>query len=142
MQFTLADPANPSSTSQATIEKLNSLTAMSPTEDEDEDGEGGELEHIESGGTDSGEQDEENSDEPGSGSGQKITEQGPEASESRKKKRRIARLRRKTKLRAYEFSGNSDVAGVLFLEVVRITDLPPERNRKLFLIVIISSINF
>lgn len=46
----------------------------------------------------------------------------------KKKRRRVARIKRKTKQRAYEFSGMSDVAGVLFLEVQKITDLPPERN--------------
>lgn len=49
-------------------------------------------------------------------------------SEKRKKRHRLARLRRKTKLAAYEFNGMSHVAGVLFLEIQRITDLPPERN--------------
>lgn len=53
----------------------------------------------------------------------------PENIEKRKRKRRIARLRRKSiAVRAYEFTGNSDVAGVIFLEVVKVTDLPPERN--------------
>ena len=127
MQFTLTDPANPTSSSQSTIEKFNSLTTMSPAGDEDEE-EG--SEHAESGGTDSGDQDEDNSDEVGNNLEQKTSEQNPEVLETRKKKRKIARLRRKRKQRVYEFSGNSDVAGVLFLEVVRITDLPPERNCK------------
>lgn len=109
------------------MEKLNSLTTMSPAGDEDEE-EG--SERVESGGTDSGDQDDDNSDEVGNNLEQKTPEQNPEVLETRKKKRRIARLRRKRKQRAYEFSGSSDVAGVLFLEVVRIADLPPERNRK------------
>lgn len=54
----------------------------------------------------------------------------PEQEEKRKKKHRLARLKRRTKLKAYEFSGMSDIAGVLFLEINKITDLPPERNGK------------
>lgn len=127
MQFTLTDPANPTSSAQSTMEKFNSLTTMSPAGDEDEE-EG--SERVESGGTDSGDQDDDNSDEVGNKLEQKTPEQNPEVLETRKKKRKIARLRRKRKQRAYEFSGSSDVAGVLFIEVVRITDLPPERNRK------------
>lgn len=50
--------------------------------------------------------------------------------EKRKKKLRLARLRRKTKARAYEFSGGTDVVGIVFLDIVKITDLPPERNSK------------
>ena len=50
--------------------------------------------------------------------------------EKRKKKLRLARLRRKTKAMAYEFSGGTDVVGIVFLEIGKITDLPPERNSK------------
>ena len=53
--------------------------------------------------------------------------------EAKKKRRlRLAKLKKKTKARAYEFTGESDVVGMVFLEVSRITDLPPERNSTLF----------
>ena len=52
----------------------------------------------------------------------------PEVIEKRKKKLRLARLKKKTKKRAYEFTGGSDVTGIAFLEIEKITDLPPERN--------------
>ena len=52
----------------------------------------------------------------------------PETIEKRKKKLRLARLKKKTKKRAYEFTGGSDVTGIAFLEIEKITDLPPERN--------------
>ena len=56
----------------------------------------------------------------------------PDSIEKRKRKRRLARLRRRSiAIRAYEFTGNSDVAGIIFAEVVKVTDLPPERNSKL-----------
>lgn len=52
----------------------------------------------------------------------------PASTEKRKKKLRLARLKKKSKKRAYEFSGGSDVVGIVFLDIGRITDLPPERN--------------
>lgn len=53
----------------------------------------------------------------------------PVSKEKRKKKLRLARLKKKSKKRAYEFSGGSDVVGIVFLDISKITDLPPERNR-------------
>jgi phosphatidylserine decarboxylase len=52
--------------------------------------------------------------------------------EKKKKRLRLAKLRkkRKTRAQAYELSGGSDVVGVVFLEIKKITDLPPERNSK------------
>jgi len=37
-------------------------------------------------------------------------------------------LRKKKQLGTYEFSGGSEVVGIVFLEIGKITDLPPERN--------------
>ena len=50
-------------------------------------------------------------------------------------------MKKKAKQRAYEFSGTSDLAGVLFLEVAKITDLPPERNSKIMSYYMLDSIN-
>lgn len=50
--------------------------------------------------------------------------------EKRKKKLRLARLKKKTKARAYEFSGGTDIVGIVFLDIGKITDLPPERNSR------------
>ncbi len=53
----------------------------------------------------------------------------PESMEKKKRRLRLAKLRRrKKKTRAFEFMGGSDVVGIIFLEISRITDLPPERN--------------
>ena len=52
----------------------------------------------------------------------------PEVMERRKRRLRIRKLRRKKKQNAYEFSGESDVLGIIFLEIGNITDLPPESN--------------
>jgi len=83
------------------------------------------LERTESGDLEDEEVDES---EPVSETGGAET---PETAEKKRRKRRIAILRRKAKLRAYEFSNGSDVAGVLFLEIQKIVDLPPERNSTL-----------
>lgn len=50
--------------------------------------------------------------------------------EKHKRRLKLARLKKKAKEAAYEFSGLSDLAGVLFLEIQKVSDLPPERNSK------------
>lgn len=62
--------------------------------------------------------------------------------EKRKKKLRLARLKKKTKARAYEFSGGTDVVGIVFLDIVKITDLPPERNSRYILPLDLTISNF
>ncbi|KAF8857756.1 phosphatidylserine decarboxylase-like protein [Acephala macrosclerotiorum] len=52
----------------------------------------------------------------------------PENIEKRRRKLRLRGLRRKKRLNAYEFTGDSEVVGIVFLEIGKITDLPPERN--------------
>lgn len=54
----------------------------------------------------------------------------PEIVEKRRRRLRLARLKRKSlAARAYKFSGSgSGVQGIVFLEIARVTDLPPERN--------------
>jgi phosphatidylserine decarboxylase len=37
-------------------------------------------------------------------------------------------LRRKKEMSGYEFSGGSEVTGIVFLEIGKVTDLPPEKN--------------
>lgn len=51
-------------------------------------------------------------------------------SDKKKKKKKLKMLRRKSRaIRAYEFTGkDSDVSGIIFLEIGKITDLPPEKN--------------
>jgi phosphatidylserine decarboxylase len=53
----------------------------------------------------------------------------PEAAEKRRRKLRIRGLKRKKRDNPYEFiNGGSDVVGIIFLEIGKITDLPPESN--------------
>lgn len=121
IQFSLVDPSNPSATQEQIIQKFLGLTATTPSPDEeDEDS----LLRMESGENEDQEDEEESSDEA------QDEAQKADKTEKRRRKLRLAKLKRKAKQRAYEFSDKTEVAGVLFLEIVKITDLPPERNSK------------
>jgi phosphatidylserine decarboxylase len=54
----------------------------------------------------------------------------PEVVEKRRRRLRLKRLKRKSLAhRAYQFSGvGNGVQGIVFMEIVKVTDLPPERN--------------
>lgn len=126
MRFSIFDPLHTTATPQQILAKFFAMVTTEPTA-EDED-----LDRLERAQTDESifmDDDEEELDEM-----QDEADDGaslpPEQEEKRKKKHRLARLKRRTKLKAYEFSGMSDIAGVLFLEINKITDLPPERNGK------------
>ena len=119
------DTSNPSASPQETLQKLASLIAISPDEDssEDEDLAKIDSQDLEDDDVDDDEKTPETSDEP--------DDPGkPETSEKQKRKLRIKKLKKKAKARAYEFTGGTNVVGVVFLEIGKITDLPPERNSK------------
>ncbi|KAL8710900.1 MAG: hypothetical protein Q9225_007209 [Loekoesia sp. 1 TL-2023] len=122
MQFTMSDPSNPSATPQEILQKFMAMSAVSPgpeADDMDDFSRVGSNDRNED--EDDEEQDLETSDE--------TEEPGkPDASEKKKKKLRLKRLKKKTKARAYEFTGGTDVVGIVFIEICKITDLPPERN--------------
>lgn len=67
----------------------------------------------------------------------------PELAEKRRRRLRLARLKRRSiAARAYQFSGAKDgVSGIVFLEVSKVFDLPPERNGENFAFYIISPAN-
>ncbi|GJC85221.1 phosphatidylserine decarboxylase proenzyme 3 [Colletotrichum liriopes] len=53
----------------------------------------------------------------------------PEVAEKRRRRLRIKGLKKKKRDQAYEFNNSgSDVVGIIYLEVLNITDLPPEPN--------------
>ena len=116
-QFNLIDPANPAATEFEILNKFRAITGGSPSEEKDEDLALAEMDSKD----DDDEEEEDISDETEDLS-------TPEGIEKRKKRLRLKRLKRKAKARAYEFSGGSDCVGIIFLEIGRITDLPPERN--------------
>ncbi|OQN95619.1 hypothetical protein B0A48_18218 [Cryoendolithus antarcticus] len=128
LQFTLYDPLNTGANSQHLLQKLTGVVA-DPLDDED--GEEDLLARLPSRDLDDlSEEDDDKEPSDGTDDGTRTPLGTPEPEEARKKRRKakLKRLRHKSKLKAYEFSGMSDVAGVLFLEINRITDLPPEKN--------------
>ena len=123
LQFALFDPTNPLGSRDETFQKFIGLAAINAGDegdtesglsrqgsfDPDDDDDSEDDKELES---------EEETDDPTK----------PGISKKRERKHRIAKLKRKTKARAYEFAGGSDVVGIIFLEISKITDLPPERN--------------
>lgn len=124
LAFTLYDPVHTSATPQQILQKLSGM-AGADMEAAEEDEARTAFDRIDSVDLDEELSDEELPDHPNAESDTNPSETAPQ----RKQRQRIARLRRKAKDRAYEFSGLSDVAGVLFIEISRASDLPPEKNR-------------
>ena len=127
LKFTLYDPVNPAASASQVLQKFSGVVAEDDDDDEDDDDILARMQTRDL--DDLSEEDDEDKDPSDE------TDEGPqtpsgEAEEKQKRRRRakIKKLRRKNKLKAYEFSNTSDVAGVLFLEINRITDLPPEKN--------------
>lgn len=129
MQFSLYDAGNPAASPEEIYYKFKSTIqvddgdfddhlARLPRDDTnaDEDSDAG---------MDEAGKDEETSDET-------EDQTKPELSEKKRKRKKLKMLRRKSRaIRAYEFTGkNSDVSGIIFLEIGKITDLPPEKNSK------------
>ena len=118
MQMELYDPIHSSATSQQVLQKFHGIAAAASEQIDEGD------EVI---SRTASKDDSEDEDETG------LESEGPgkdATADKRNKRAKLARLKRKAKQRAYEFSGSSDLAGVLFLEISKITDLPPERNSK------------
>lgn len=122
LQFTILDPANSTASPQQILTKLASICGGNSSPDADE-AEDERLERLES-----GEKTDDDEDQDFELLDEAEEAKTPEAVEKKKKRLRLARLKRKAKERGYEFTGSTDVAGVLFVEIQRITDLPPEKN--------------
>ncbi|CAG8186634.1 unnamed protein product [Penicillium salamii] len=112
LQFSLADSANPAATPADIHRKFKRLVYSGDEDDQ-----------IPPAGFEDLDQDEDTSDEPDDVA-------GSEPVEKRRRRLRLARLRRKSlAARAYQFSGSgTGVQGIVFMEIVRVTDLPPEKN--------------
>lgn len=115
MQFSLYDPSNLLASPRETYQKFKSLVS---TGDDDEY-----FPAILPTDLDDADRDEETSDETDDSN-------KPEVVERRRRRLRLARLKRKSlAARAYQFSGTgSGVQGIVFMEIVKVTDLPPEKN--------------
>lgn len=119
LKFSLSDSANPTASPSDTYRKFKSLVSAGEEDDQ--------LDQIPTADLDDldleRDEDQETSDETDDLS-------KPEIVEKRRRRLRLARLRRKSlAARAYQFSGSgTGVQGIVFVEIVRVTDLPPERN--------------
>lgn len=129
LQFTLFDSTNHAATPQEVMEKFRVLAGVDlseiPTSESVTPGRqvsrsntGDSIGDLEDEDFDDDEEPSDETDDPAK----------PENAEKRKKKLRLRGLRKKKQLNGYEFSGESDVVGIVFLEIGKITDLPPERN--------------
>ena len=125
MQFSIVDPFNPSATPRDIFNRFMAIAAIGTSPDEEDDDE---LARLESQEADADDDEDEKAEDT---SDETDDPNKPEVAEKRRKKLRLARLKRKTKARAYEYTGGTDVVGIVFLEINRITDLPPERNSML-----------
>lgn len=123
MQFSLVDPNNKDASSQQIFSKLVGITDQA-------DQELNSMEDLSLTRTDTSDIDEEETDAAIDEEDEAEDAGTPDAAQKKRRKLRLAKIRRKAKQRAFEFSGGSDVAGVLFLEVSKIIDLPPEKARE------------
>ena len=121
------DSSEPSANPQDVLRKFTTLVAVNPDDSSDDE----DFSKVDSQDLDGiGEDEDENDDKNIETSDETDDPTKPETVEKRKKRLRIKRLKKKAKARAYEFTGGTNVVGVIFLEIGRITDLPPERNSK------------
>lgn len=118
LQFTLFD-SNPSTTPAQIFEKFRSIAGLELVESSTPTR--GVQIPDEAGGYFDGSDIEESSDET-------LDPSKPENAEKKRRRMRLKGLRRKKIANAYEFTGGSDVVGIVFLEINKICDLPPERN--------------
>jgi phosphatidylserine decarboxylase len=119
IQFSLVDTSDPSASPQQILQKFLAIAGQTPSPNDEESEL---LLRADSNNTDV-DDDDESSDE--------VQDESKKAEkrEKHRKRLRMARLKRKAKqVTGYEYSSNGEVAGVLFLEIQKITDLPPERN--------------
>lgn len=127
LQFGLVDTSDPSAGPKNILQKLTTLISISPDDDISDDEDLSKLESLDM--DDEDDDDDEGLDEKNrETSDETDNPQKPEKAEKRRRKLRLKRLKKRAKARAYEFTGGTNVVGVVFLEIGKITDLPPERN--------------
>ena len=125
MQFSLVDSANPSASPEEVRKKYQAYLGAEEEDDE--------LSRVSSNVEDHALDDDMDGDDFDDDQ-ESVTENDspvkPGATEKKAKKKRLARLRRRSiAARAYNFLGDeNDLNGVIFMEVIKATDLPPERN--------------
>ncbi len=124
LQFTLYDTSTPGGTSQQVMEKFWSIAGIEPellTPTKSGNGAHGAAMPREEEDDDDLDEEEEPSDETEDPS-------KPETVEKRRRRMRIKGLKKRKQHQLYAFNSDSDVMGIVFLEIGKITDLPPEKN--------------
>ncbi|KAL4809948.1 phosphatidylserine decarboxylase-domain-containing protein [Aspergillus unguis] len=118
LQFQLLDPSSPAASPIEVYQKFKTLASAGDDEDYFPS-----LSSSTIPEESAEERDEETSDETDDPT-------KPEVVEKRRRRLRLKRLKRKSlAARAYQFSGvGNGVQGIVFMEIVKVTDLPPERN--------------
>lgn len=130
LQFSLVDPSDSSARPQDVLQKLAALVTVNPDDESDGDED---LSRLDSLDLEDEDEDEDEIDEKSPETSDETDDPAkPAGTEKEKRKRRLRmkRLKKRAKARAYEFTGGTDVVGIVFLEICKITDLPPERNSK------------
>ncbi|KAF2858396.1 hypothetical protein K470DRAFT_272440 [Piedraia hortae CBS 480.64] len=118
LQFTLYDARDPNASSQQILQQVKGVVAEAEAHEAHEEREDLDLNHVDS-------RDYDEISDADTLIGDEAL--GTPAKKSDSKRRKL-RLKRKSKLQTYELGGLSDVAGVLFLAINKIVDLPPEKN--------------
>lgn len=126
LQFILVDPSHPDATPEQLLQKIHAIVAVEHAADYEDD----ELSRYTSLENDHDDEDEEDRRDDDIYDIEKDDEaQDPSKPENvEKKKKRLRMKKRQKKARAYEFTGDSECVGIVFLEVEKIQDLPPEKN--------------
>ncbi len=124
LEFSLHDPVHAAATPEHILQRLAGITLANSEVDDDDDPRLTQSDSIEL----EDEEDDEDDEARDGMIGETEDVKKNETPEKTKRRLRLARLKKKAKQRAYEFSGLSELAGVLFLEITKIIDLPPERN--------------
>lgn len=130
LQFSLVDTSDPSARPEDVLQKLAALVAISPEDESDGDED---LSRRVSLDLEDDDEDEDEVDEKNLETSDETDDPAKPAKKEKEKRRRrleMKRLKKRAKARAYEFTGGTDVVGIVFLEICKITDLPPERNSK------------
>lgn len=118
LQFSLYDSSNPSATPDEIYQKFRTVVGSGDDDDDTIIQPMPSPDLVASDSTD--DDDDDGTDE----------QNQPDVREKRRRRLRLARLKRRSlAARAYEFSGAKDgVSGIVFMEVSKVLDLPPEKN--------------
>lgn len=131
IRFKLMDPTNSAATDTMILQKFSGIVS-DPEQDDDDEDDDELLRRMNSRGLDNLDEEDDDDDEKDpsdeTDDGARTPAGSTEEKQRHRRRRKLRRLRRKKKLGTYEFGAASDVAGVLFLEINRVTDLPPEKN--------------